>query len=319
MRGHTVLVATEDEDATADLVIAELNRRRVPVLRFDPGRDLPATVGLAARLGQDGWEGTLTVRDRAADLAEVRSLYHRRPSPFVPMAGEGQAARFAAGENRRGLGGVLAALPRCRYLSHPSAIARAEYKPAQLAVALDVGLLVPRTVITNDLLEAQAFTAARPTIYKPLHAGAYDVDGEPAGIWAGPVRPHQLDDAVGHCAHLFQAQVHKVADIRAVVVGQEAFCVRITAPPGVVDWRAEYKNLSYASVDCPQDTRHALLRFLDSFDLAYGAFDFAVTEDGSWWFLECNPNGQWAWLEAATGLPLTHAITDLLEQGEERR
>ncbi|MGW0787592.1 ATP-grasp ribosomal peptide maturase [Streptomyces sp. NPDC002911] len=319
MRGHTVLVATEYEDATADLVIAELNRRRVPVLRFDPGRDLTAAVGLAARLGRDGWEGTLTVRDRTADLAEVRSLYHRRPSPFAPAGGVDQAARFAAGENRRGLGGVLAALPRCRYLSHPSAIARAEYKPEQLAAALDVGMLVPRTVITNDRLEAQAFTAARPTIYKPLHAGAYDVDGEPAGIWAGTVRPHQLDDTVGRCAHLFQAQVDKVADIRAVVVGREVFCVRITAPPGVVDWRAEYRNLSYASVDCPQDMRHALLRYLDTFDLAYGAFDFAVSRDGTWWFLECNPNGQWAWLEAATALPLTHAIADLLEQGEERR
>uniref|UniRef100_A0AAU3H0T1 ATP-grasp ribosomal peptide maturase n=1 Tax=Streptomyces sp. NBC_01401 TaxID=2903854 RepID=A0AAU3H0T1_9ACTN len=95
--------------------------------------------------------------------------------------------------------------------------------------------------------------------------------------------------------------------------------MRITAPPGVVDWRAEYKNLSYAPVGCPPYMQHALHRFLDSFDLAYGAFGFAVTEDGAWWFLECNPNGQWAWLEAATGLPLTRAIADLLEQGEERR
>ncbi len=41
MDGRPVLVCTELEDATADLVIAKLNRRRVPVLRFDPGRDFP--------------------------------------------------------------------------------------------------------------------------------------------------------------------------------------------------------------------------------------------------------------------------------------
>jgi hypothetical protein len=31
--------------------------------------------------------------------------------------------------------------------------------------------------------------------------------------------------------------------------------------------------------------------------------------------LECNPNGQWAWLEPAAGLPITTAIADLLEKG----
>jgi len=30
-------------------------------------------------------------------------------------------------------------------------------------------------------------------------------------------------------------------------------------------------------------------------------------------FVECNPNGQWAWLEEATGVPIAAAITDLLE------
>jgi hypothetical protein len=32
--------------------------------------------------------------------------------------------------------------------------------------------------------------------------------------------------------------------------------------------------------------------------------------------LECNPNGQWAWLEAAVGLPITTAMADLLQNGE---
>ena len=43
----------------------------------------------------------------------------------------------------------------------------------------------------------------------------------------------------------------------------------------------------------------------------YGAFDFAITDD-FWYFLECNANGQFGWLEAETGLPITAAIADLL-------
>ncbi|MFD9207515.1 ATP-grasp ribosomal peptide maturase [Streptomyces sioyaensis] len=323
MDGRPVLVCTEDEDATADLVIAELNRRRVPVLRLDPGRDFPAPVVLAARIGAGGtsrtksgggWGGRLTVGERTADLSAVRALYHRRPSPYPTHSGE-QAGRFAAQENRRGLGGVLGALPGCLYLSHPQAIARAEYKPAQLDAAAGVGLTVPATLITNEPWEAKQFCSEQPTIYKPLHAGAYEVEGEPAGIWAAPVETGEIDGAVSRSAHLFQAQVPKVADVRAVVVGEQVFAVRITAPPGVVDWRAEYQSLTYEPVACPDEMRGALVRFLAGFGLNFGAFDFAVTADGAWWFLECNPNGQWAWLEDAAGLPITSAIADLLENG----
>lgn len=315
MIGRAVLVATEYEDATADLVIAELNRRRVPVLRFDPGRDFPDFAVLSARLGSGGWGGRLTVGERSADLANVRALYHRRPSGYTPNS-EDQAARFMAQENRRGLGGVLAALPDCLYLSHPQAIARAEYKPAQLAAASREGLCVPETLITSDPAEAKSFATEQPTIYKPLHAGAYDVAGEPAGIWAAPVDPCEIGDAVRHCAHLFQAQIAKSSDVRAVVVGGRVFCARITAPAGVVDWRADYRHLSYEPIPCPDDIRRALLRFLVGFELNFGAFDFALTEDDVWCFLECNPNGQWAWLEDAAGLPITAAIADLLENGE---
>ena len=41
------------------------------------------------------------------------------------------------------------------------------------------------------------------------------------------------------------------------------------------------------------------------FGLAYAAFDFVVTPDGRWVFLECNPGGQYGWLEGQTGLPIT--------------
>lgn len=44
-----------------------------------------------------------------------------------------------------------------------------------------------------------------------------------------------------------------------------------------------------------------------------GALDFIVTDDADWVFLECNPNGQWAWIEEETGLPIAAALADALE------
>ncbi|MFI2291139.1 hypothetical protein [Streptomyces niveus] len=49
--------------------------------------------------------------------------------------------------------------------------------------------------------------------------------------------------------------------------------------------------------------------------MIYGAFDFAVTASGDWYFLECNPNGQWAWQPPETVEAIAQAITDQLEKG----
>lgn len=55
MDRRPVLLTTEYEDSTADLVIAELNRRHVPLLRFDPGRDFPTwSTSSPARAREDG-------------------------------------------------------------------------------------------------------------------------------------------------------------------------------------------------------------------------------------------------------------------------
>jgi D-alanine-D-alanine ligase-like ATP-grasp enzyme len=52
--------------------------------------------------------------------------------------------------------------------------------------------------------------------------------------------------------------------------------------------------------------------FMQVFGLIYGAFDFIVTPDGRHIFLEVNPAGQYMWVEAKTGLPITAALADML-------
>lgn len=97
------------------------------------------------------------------------------------------------------------------------------------------------------------------------------------------------------------------------VVGQRLFGVAIHAASSdaYVDWRADYSSLSYEPVDLPVRVSNGILAYMKRFDLLYGAFDFAVTDD-HWYFLECNANGQFGWLEAETGLPVTAAMADLL-------
>lgn len=49
----SVLVVTSIDDPTADMVIAELHDRGVPVVRFDSG-DFPTTLAVTAKTTGDG-------------------------------------------------------------------------------------------------------------------------------------------------------------------------------------------------------------------------------------------------------------------------
>ncbi|MFI1334009.1 MvdC/MvdD family ATP grasp protein [Streptomyces sp. NPDC020845] len=128
--GPPVLVVTRLDDATADEVICELNRRRVPVVRLDPG-DFPTEVSLSGTFDSIGPSGTLATGTRTLDLGNVRSVYWRRPTPYTAdLAMPEQTARWTVEEARYGLGGVLAALPGAQYINHPWRNRDAEYKPA---------------------------------------------------------------------------------------------------------------------------------------------------------------------------------------------
>lgn len=307
-----VLVVTQPDDLTADLVIAELNRRDVPVMRFDTA-DFPHALSLSARFDRHGLHGHLASSSRRADLVGVRSLYYRRPRAFTFPGLDDQDARFAALQARYGLGGVLASLPGCLYVNHPHAIADCEFKPAQLAVAAEVGFVLPATLITNDPAQARAFAAEHgPLVYKPLRTSPYRRGDEPQTIWVQEVAPADLDETIAGTAHLFQARVPTTEFLRVTAIGDRLFCVRIDSP--VLDWRSDYDALTYTAVDLPAGLAEPIAAFLKRFGLVFGCFDFAVS-DGAPLLLECNANGQWAWLTEHTDLPMTAAMADLLERG----
>ncbi|MCB5909838.1 ATP-grasp ribosomal peptide maturase [Streptomyces pinistramenti] len=312
-----VLVATEADDVTADLVIAQLNRRSVPVVRFNPA-DIGTDLTVSARFGTcpAPVAGQVRTPSRITDLAQLRAVYWRRPVwPAFPHLGDDDA-RFAAAQVRYGLGGTLYALDRPLWVNHPLRNAAADYKPAQLALAQRLGFTVPPTLVTNDPDEAREFIDSHgQVIHKTLRWTPYEREGVPVTGWAEPVTAAEIDDSVRVTPHLFQARVDKVADVRVLVVGRHVFAVRIDS--GLLDWRKDYSAHSYAVVDLPDHVDKALLACLDHFGLASGSFDLAVDRAGDHWWLELNPNGQWGWLEE-TGLEMSAAFADLLTRGETR-
>ncbi|OLT28783.1 hypothetical protein BJF83_14200 [Nocardiopsis sp. CNR-923] len=277
---------------------------------------------LDARLTSAGWDGRLILPETVVDLSDIGAVYHRRCPPFdLPEAMNADEQRFARVEGRFGLGGVLASLG-AHWVSHPSTMADAEYKPVQYAAAVRAGLELPPTWVGNVPESTSAFLARQggAGVYKPL-GGAFHVEGcRTQVVYANRITDTEelRDSALALTAHCFQQWVDKDYEVRVTVVGTRLFAVAIhaTSEAAYVDWRTDYASHRYEVVEVPDTVREGLERYMRAFDLTYGAADFIVSPDGSWTLLEVNPNGEWGWLAHHCDLPIGQTIADLLEKGQ---
>lgn len=316
----TVLILARDVEAQVDRLVEELADRDVPVFRTDLAA-FPQTLTLDARLGPDGWDGALATEHRTVQLRDIRSVWYRHPSHFdLPEGMSRPERRHAAAEARCGVGGVLCSLD-VLWVNYPSREADA-LKPRQLDVARRCGLRVPETLVTNrpDSVRDFAKNIDRPLASKNLSAANLAESGRLQTAYTRRIEGDELDDLAGveTTAHLFQSFITpKAFEARVTVVGDRVFAAAIHAgsPAAQVDFRADYANLDYSVIEPPEHVTAGMLTFLRAFGLHFGAFDFAITPGGEWIMFECNPFGQYGWLEDALNLPITSALADLLMDG----
>lgn len=310
-----VLVLTQAEDPTADLVLEELNRRGLRFFRCDPG-DFPTRVQITAHHDPDGdrWHGWIHDHTRGIRLEQARAVYYRRPSRFRFPAGMSEPERrYAEHAARHGFGGLLAALRDVRWVNDPSAMADARVKPFQHKVAADCGLRMPATLITSDPTAVPTFAERTGRVVtKPLAFSTVTEAGQSGVMFTSEIGPDRWSDpAIGATAHLFQHYVSGI-DVRLTVVGNRVFAAAIhPRGTGSVDIRAHRDEVAYEVIDVPAHVEQACGQALRMLGLVYGAFDFRVAGD-EWILLELNPNGQWAFIPDLLD-PIASAIADLLD------
>lgn len=317
MPAPTVVMLTHRFDPTADAVVDALHRRGTELFRCDAA-EFPERLTVGAELVDGRWSGRLQTHRRRLDLDDVSGIYYRRPTGFTfDNVLTDAERRWAATQARMGFGGLLAAVDR--WLNHPHHIGHAEYKPVQLRHARACRLRVPRTLVTNDPAAARAFvTEVGPAVCKPFGGSSVRDEEGLRFVFTSLVGPELCDEpSIARTMHLFQQAVPKDHEVRLTVVDGHFFAARIDAASAQarVDWRADYGALRYTPVETPASVRSGVSALLDRLGLRFGALDFVVDPTGDWWFLEINPNGQWAWIEDETGLPIAAALAAALDGG----
>jgi glutathione synthase/RimK-type ligase-like ATP-grasp enzyme len=311
-----ILILTSDGDTHADRVQAELAARGAEVARFDPAW-FPREAALAVAVdGAGGFAGTLAFRDRVIELERVRTVWRRRPGR--PVAD----AELVERESAAVLADLWELLGARHVPGSPDAIAHAEHKARQLRLAGALGFALPATLVTNDPDAFLDFhSAQRGRMISKRAAPSQRLaaaDGETLVRYTEPVRPRDLVhvEDLRLCPVLVQPYVDKRLELRVTVVGERVFAAAIHSQSSHHtrhDWRRyDDARTPITPFALPADVAARCRALVRELGLSYGAIDLVLTPDDRFVFLEINPNGQYLWIELATGQPISAAVADLL-------
>ncbi len=312
----TILLITARFDPAADLLLAELRSRGAPCIRWNT-REFPVESILTYRLSNSGFAGEIISDGRTVDLATIGSVWWQwdQPAGFPPNL-TGEERRFAETEAQLSIAALMT-VGNFTWVNHPTRERIAKSKPAQLFVARQVGLDIPTTVITNHPEEVRQFMAEskEQIVYKGLSQPQNMEPGK--ALFTGLLTEDTIAnlDLIKLTPGIFQERIDKAYEVRATVVGSRIFSARIDSQSHTeakLDWRRALHDVEYEPIIIPGEIHQKIQLFMQAFGLMYGAFDFVVTPDFRYVFLEINPSGQYMWLECATGLGITSALADLL-------
>lgn len=315
-----ILLVTNKRDFAADRVVRELGSRDIPFARLNT-EDFPTQIGYSFRLGAGEPIARLDLgHGRSVAAHDITAVWYRRPEPshIDGRITDPVARRFAERESMAALHGFLALAAGAHWVNRPSANRDAEHKLAQLSAATSEGLRTPATLITSDTQEAAEFYAStrQQTVAKTL-GPAFIHPRQRTQVYTSQVRPEHLDFIadIKYAPVILQERIDKLLEVRVNVIGEKVLAAAIDSqksPATRDDWRRDVFQAPHRTHELPDDMSERCRRLVRNFGLVFGALDLILTPDGEYVFLELNPNGEWDWIEAMTGLPIAAALVDAL-------
>lgn len=187
------------------------------------------------------------------------------------------------------------------------------YKMKQLAIAKSCGLSIPESIITNT--KQHIAESEQHHITKPINQSLI-IDKVTA--YTNEVNKKSLPEKF--FPSLFQTQVIKAYEIRSIYVKGEFYSMMIFSQHNEqtkVDMRRyDYsKPNKRCAYQLPIDIEQKTDRFMKKNGYQYGAIDFIKGTDGKYYFLECNPVGQFDNVSTLCNYQIEQKIADLLIAG----
>jgi len=314
-----VLVVTNPKDPHSDAVISRLYQLGAEVVRLHPAE---CNEDISISISRSATAVHIRSSGRSFRAEEIASVWFRRPDSInlackhLPYPDR----HLVTQETNATLWGLYGRMDAV-WISHPYNLRRASWKLFQLEICRRVGMQCPSYVVSNDVAVLKEFAHShREVVLKPLHelTTCFELDGKSYSIYVKKFTVDQLAalfEVRPLSPVLLQQYVSKQCDVRVTVIGTKIFAIAIRPPvegEEVIDFRPHCSEMKHEVIEFPETLTKSVLSYMEIMGLNFAAFDFALSHDGQWYFLECNPNGQWLWLEVLTGLPMVETLARYL-------
>lgn len=321
MKGPILIAAASFDEHTYGPVCRVLEQNGYPVLVYKTDKLLSGedqfTIDLRGHVPAITYNG-ISIRP-----AHVSAAWYRKVASFgLPDADTQLAKQLYMNNEVRALHDTFwpQFYPEEIWLSSPAKIVQADRKLGQLLAARRAGFSIPGTVVSSNwqaISEALLMGDDTRIIVKMMR-GVVSEDNEIRALSTTVLDQRRVADLETYTSPfpgLYQPFIQKAREWRVTVVREDVFPVAIyTDDSAKDDWR-KHQNSSavrFKKGRLPRGVGDLCIRYLREMGLGFGAFDLVEQPDGEVVFLECNPNGQYAWLEEDLGLPVSGSIAAAL-------
>lgn len=325
MKQNKILIITSLDDSHADYIIKALNEsgHAQDVIRLNT-EDFVFNCDVIF----DGSSVDVKIRDskRHFNSKSIKSVWYRRPDDFKISSSDESVKAFIRKQSTAFLRGLYFCCHDTALWINPlPALHRSRVKMQQLQLAQRVGLKIPETIITNNADKALNFFQKHGEVCtKSLDEPNFSLDGFMFPMFTRLVSNEneisENADSIQCCPTLFQQYINKNFDIRVAVFGDKLFAFEIHSQEHELS-KLDFRGISPHLIEhklhnLPTEIENRILDFVRKQGLIFSSLDLVLTNDGTYYFLENNPNGQWLWLEFLTKVDLTSQMIRLLVGSE---
>lgn len=326
-----ILVVTSGCDETATRTIDQLDRRNVSVARLNTNR-FQCEVKLTLDLSQQGdLKGIYHLPEGDIIFDDIGLVWYRRiAEPELDetgLASEPWLRQWVAEEVKNALIYSLTVLNAPIINPFDTNKRVRDNKWVQMITAAKLGLQVPLSRLTSSLEKISEFwdMVSGSVIFKPISRGlCFTGSGDRLLVQTTQIPPERMTTEDLHRMRFnpifLQQLIPKKYDIRAVVVGETVFAFAIHSQEieeAKIDYRRAFMlksqwSLRHEAIALGEAVNRKLVALVKTCGNHLGVIDLIETPSGELVFLEDNPEGQWAWLQDETGIPIADAVAEYL-------
>ncbi|SRR6266404_634755 len=192
-------------------------------------------------------------------------------------------------------------------ISNPLATTRAGNKLVQLETARKCGFCIPETLISQDPTEILAFKNRWPggVVVKAVRG----VPG--VTIFTRMISDFHISKpgSLELVPAIYQRIIEGTRHIRFVCFGTRLWAFELVST--LLDWREDH-CAQISEIDLPHTVANQIFSVIGQLDLRMGIGDLKISPEGEYVWLEVNPQGQFLFLQEATGINLAAEFADFL-------